>query len=314
MRPYRRWLILALSAAGCGWDFSSPTAPTGAGGSVQAVLVGAGDIAVCGSTGTEETARLLDSLPGTVFTTGDNAYPSGTAQQFRDCYGPTWGRHKARTRPSPGNHDYESAGGAPYFDYFGPNAGPHGLGYYRYSLGGWQIYSLNSNIPMDASSPQIQWLRQELAANPSTCTLAYWHHPLFSSGPKGDHHGGHDVWRLLYEHDVDIVLAGHDHLYERFAPQDPNGHRDPDRGIRQFIAGTGGAPLDSPIRVHPNSEVRWSAYGVLHLVLRPDGYTWTFLTAGGAPADTGAGRCSTQTSNRKASPGIVPEPLNPIGL
>ena len=285
--------LLALAvAAGCSWDTTSPTRI----GDVivegpSATLVGAGDIANCGSPGAEATARLLDHLPGIVFTAGDNAYPSGTARDYRDCYEPTWGRHKARTRPAPGNHEYESPGARPYFDYFGDSAGPSGVGYYTYRLGDWQVYALNSNVSMDPASPQTRWLLGELASSPARCSLAYWHHPLFSSGPHGNNEATRPLWRALYEAGVEIVLGGHDHLYERFAPQDPDGRPDPMRGIRQFIVGTGGAEVVAPARVKPNSDVRWSANGVLQLTLRSDDYAWSFLVETGAVADTGGGAC-----------------------
>ena len=294
-------MLLAAIAVfeGCGRDVASsivPTSPTSPSSAlaevaVDAVLVGAGDIARCGSAATAATARLLDRLPGSVFTLGDNAYPSGGEQDFSMCYEPTWGRHKARTRPAPGNHDYESAGAAPYFNYFGANAGPSGLGYYRYRLGAWQIYSLNSNIAMGPRSLQAQWLQRELAANPSTCTLAYWHHPLFSSGPHGDNPSTQSLWRVLYQADVDVVVSAHDHLYERFAPQDPDGRLDLARGIRQFTAGTGGAALYEAVRVHANSEARASLNGVLRFELKASSYTWALLSDTGASADAGNGRC-----------------------
>ena len=256
-----------------------------------AVLLAAGDIAVCGSAATQATGRLLDGLPGTVITLGDNAYPSGSAESFRDCYEPAWGRHKARTRPSAGNHDYEQPGAMPYFNYFGASAGPTGLGYYRFRLGDWQVYSLNSNVSMAAGSSQLQWLRQELSANPSLCTLAYWHHPLFTSGRNGDNPATRSLWRTLYDFDADVVISAHDHLYERFAPQDPDGRPDPHRGIRQFIVGTGGSPLTSPVGTHFNSDIVWSIHGVLEMVLRPNSYTWRFVSESGAPADIGAAQC-----------------------
>lgn len=300
----RRWgipvvlLVLLLTrVAACGGAVTSPTPQSDgvvgarSGSGTEATLVGAGDIAQCGSPGTEATARLLDALPGVVFTAGDNAYPSGSAIDFRDCYDPAWGRHKGRTRPAPGNHEYEQPGAAPYFNYFGANAGPSGIGYYRYRLGDWQIYSLNSNVPMDTASSQVQWLRRELAANPAACALAYWHHPLFTSGPHGDNPAARTLWRALYDFDADVVISGHDHLYERFAPQDPEGHPDPARGIRQFIVGTGGATLAAPVGVHANSDVRWSSHGVLELTLKPSTYSWRFLTDSGAVADLGAGLC-----------------------
>jgi hypothetical protein len=144
---------------------------------------------------------------------------------------------------------------------------------------------------MNASSPQVQWLRQELAANPSSCALAYWHFPLFTSGPNGDNPATRPLWRALYDFDADVVISAHDHLYERFAPQDPDGGPDPDRGIRQFIVGTGGTSLTSPVRVHANSDVRWSMHGVLELALAANSYTWRFLSDRGAVADVGGGLC-----------------------
>jgi hypothetical protein len=264
------------------------------GGAIE-MLVGAGDIAMCGSQATEATARVLDSQAGTVFADGDNAYPSGSADDYRNCYEPTWGRHKARTRPAPGNHDYDSPGAAPYFDYFGSSAGPSGLGYYSYRLGEWQIYSLNSNISMDAGSPQLQWLQQDLAAHPTVCSLAYWHYPLFSSGPHGDIASVRPAWRALYDADAEIVISAHDHMYERFAPQDPDGRLDAVRGIREFIVGTGGAELTGPVTVHANSDMRTASYGLLQLTLRPDSYTWTFMTDTGAIADVGSGVCHARS-------------------
>jgi hypothetical protein len=161
------------------------------------VFVGAGDIGLCGSPGPELTAKLLDGIPGTVFTLGDNAYNSGTAREYRDCYDRSWGRHKVRTRPVPGNHEYESPGAAPYFEYFGFNAGPAGLGYYSFDLGAWHIVALNSNIAARRNSVQGQWLRADLASSQSRCTIAYWHHPLFTSGPDGATAEMRDFWSIL---------------------------------------------------------------------------------------------------------------------
>ena len=254
------------------------------------MFVGAGDIAVCGSSGTEATGRLLDSIGGTVFTAGDNAYFEGTAQQFRECYDPTWGRQKSRTRPSPGNHEYVSPSAAPYFEYFGALAGPPGLGYYSFPVGAWHAMSLNSNVAVGQGSAQGQWLRADLASSQTKCSIAYWHHPLFTSGPNGNNSGMRDFWRMLYEAGVDIIVNGHDHLYERFAPQDPDGFPDPARGIRQFTVGTGGAPLYSVVAVHANSEVRISTFGVLKLTLQADSYQWEFIPVSGA-GDSGTGLC-----------------------
>ena len=291
-------LLLVAGLARCGGDAVTSPTPTpppqpifATSTGETAVLLAAGDIAVCGSPATQATARLLDGLAGTIITLGDNAYPSGSTESFRDCYDPAWGRHKARTRPSPGNHDYEQPGAMPYFNYFGAAAGPSGLGYYRFRLGDWQVYSLNSNVPMGTGSPQMQWLRRELAANPSPCTLAYWHHPLFTSGRNGDNPATRSLWRALYDFDADVVISAHDHLYERFALQDADGRPDPRRGIRQFIVGTGGAPLTSPVGTHINSDVVWSLHGVLEMVLRPSSYAWRFVSDSGAPADIGVGVC-----------------------
>jgi hypothetical protein len=239
------------------------------------------------------TATLLDAIAGTVFTLGDNAYPSGTAKDYRDCYDAQWGRHKARTRPVAGNHEYEVPAAAAYFAYFGANAGPPGLGYYSYDVGTWHVVALNSNIPMDTTSGQASWLRDDLAANASRCTLAYWHHPLFSSGQNGDNAGTRELWRILYEAGAELVMAGHDHDYERFAPQDPQGRSDSVRGIREFIVGTGGAAPYSFARLRENSEVRLSGqFGVLRLTLFSDAYQWEFITGSGPGiGDSGAGRC-----------------------
>jgi len=258
------------------------------------VLVGAGDIAECGSRAAAATAALLDAIAGTVFTAGDNAYGDGTASEFARCYDPTWGRHKARTRPSPGNHDYDTKGAVPYYTYFGARAGPEGRGYYSYDLGDWHVVSLNSNVDMSVGSPQETWLRADLAATTQRCTVAYWHHPRFSSSTAhGSQQQTQPLWQALYDHAAEVVIGGHDHTYERFAPQTPAGTADPDRGIRQFVVGTGGKDhydFGPPL---PNSEVRDNtSYGVLKLTLDPGSYSWAFLpAAGGTFADSGRGTC-----------------------
>lgn len=273
----------------------SPAPPPGPGTGLPgppAVLVGAGDIGVCGSAGVAATALLLDRVPGIVFTTGDNAYPNGTAENFRDCYHPHWGRHRERTRPVPGNHEYDSPGAAPYFAYFEEKAGPFGLGYYAYTAGPWRVIALNSEIPVDSDSIQIQWLRNELAASRTQCTMAYWHKPLFTSGPRGPNRELREVWRTLYEFNADLIITGHDHLYERFAPQDADGRSDPIRGIRQITVGTGGAELYAPIRFARNSEVILVGFGVLKLTLADGTYEFEFMpVAGGTSTDQGRGQC-----------------------
>ena len=257
------------------------------------VLVGAGDIADCGSSGAEATAALLDAIPGTVFTAGDNAYSSGTASEYANCYDPTWGRHKARTRPAPGNHEYNTSDAAPYYAYFGANAGPSGRGYYSYDLGDWHLISLNSNIDMSAGSAQELWLRADLAATTKTCVLAYWHHPRFSSGSHGSSTESQPLWQALYDYNADVVVVGHDHNYQRFAPQTPSGAPDPVRGMREFVAGTGGRSHYSFSTPIANTEAyNTDTWGVLKLTLDAASYSWEFIPiAGGTYRDSGTGAC-----------------------
>jgi hypothetical protein len=258
------------------------------------IFVGAGDIGWQNSPGTPETGKLLDRIGGTIFAAGDIAYMTGTAQEFRDYYDPFWGGpKKGRTYAVPGNHEYEGAGPGPYFGYFGPiQSGTPGLGYYSFPLGAaWHILAINSAIDTSTGGVQGQWLRQELALNQKKCTIAFWHHPLFSSGQNGDQTHMRDFWRLLYAAGVDIVIAGHDHLYERFAPQDPDGRPDSAKGIRQFVVGTGGAQLYRFVTTKPNSEVRISAYGVLKLTLETESYRWDFVPVGSGESDAGSGTC-----------------------
>jgi hypothetical protein len=276
----------------------APASPATATSDQTTVLVGAGDIADCKDlSGAEATAKILDKNPGTVMAVGDLAYPDGSKENFV-CYDKTWGRAKSRTRPAPGNHEFHSAGGTPYFEYFGAAAGDPKTGYYSYELGTWHIIVLNSECKdvggCDAGSPQEKWLRADLAAHPVACTLAYWHKPLFSSG--GAH--GNDLtvkplFQALYDANADVVVNGHDHDYERFAPQDPEGAADSKRGIREFVAGTGGKnhrPFGEP---KPNSELRdATAFGVLKLTLKLDGYDWQFIPeAGKSFTDSGSGNC-----------------------
>ena len=245
------------------------------------VFVGAGDIADCAFDGGQATAALLDTIVGTVFTAGDNAYPNGSTSDYTNCYDLSWGRHKARTRPAPGNHEYVQPGAGPYFTYFGASAGTAGLGYYSFDLGAWHIISLNSNINASAGSPQEQWLRADLAANPNPCMLAIWHHPLFTSGNFTNYSKMQDIWQALYEFHADVVISGHDHDYERFAPQSPSGTADPTNGIREFVVGTGGGPLDGLVLVKPNSQIFSSIMGVLKLTLHSTSYDWQFIPIAG---------------------------------
>ncbi|RPJ27481.1 MAG: DNRLRE domain-containing protein [Chloroflexi bacterium] len=252
------------------------------------IFVGAGDISDCGNDNDELTAQLLDAIPGTVFTTGDNVYNSGTSEQFANCYEPTWGRHKDRTRPVPGNHDYRTEGAAGYFQYF--NNVPS---YYAYDLGGWRIYALNSEIDVSETSEQVIWLQSDLAANPRQCVLAYWHQPRWSSG---DNHGSdrkyQTVWQIFYEASAELVLNGHEHSYERFAPMNAAGEIDP-LGLREFVVGMGGRDHYDFGTILPASEVQDNtSYGVLKLVLRPTGYDWEFVPAAGSTfTDSGSADC-----------------------
>jgi hypothetical protein len=258
------------------------------------VLVGAGDIATCGSANDDSTAALLDNIEGTVFTAGDNAYPNGTLREYMSCYHGSWGRHKARTRPSAGNHEYNTSNGAGYYDYFGPAAGDRDKGYYSYEIESWHVVVLNSNIARGPGSAQDRWLRTDLAAHPARCTIAYWHHPRFSSSSEhGNNTSVQAFWEALYQAGAELVLVGHDHTYERFAPQTPTGQPDPDRGIREFVVGTGGRSHYGFGTVQPNSEVRNNnAYGVLKLDLMTDGYRWEFVpVAGSTFRDSGNESC-----------------------
>lgn len=262
---------------------------------VPEVLVGAGDIAECLSTGAPATAALLDNIPGTVFTAGDNAYPNGSDADFANCYHPTWGRHRARTRPVPGNHEYYTPGAAGYFNYFGAAAGERGKGYYSFDLGMWHIVMLNSTLLLgDPGGDQVQWLRNDLAATDRSCVMAVWHHPRWSSGST---HGSEEwtspFWEALYEAGADVVVVGHDHLYERFAPQRPDGTVDRSLGIRQFTVGTGGGSLyDFEPTPLPASEARGLSRGVIKFTLRDVDYDWEFIPiAGQSFTDSGTDRC-----------------------
>jgi acid phosphatase type 7 len=271
-------------------------------------LVGAGDIVGCSDlSAAEATAKLIDAIPGTVFAAGDLAYQRGTYEEFVNCYGPTWGRFKARTRPTPGNHEYDGATATGYFRYWDGRAGDPGKGYYSYDLGSWHIVVLNTNCGSSQlggcaqGSPEENWLKQDLAAHPNVCTLAYGHHALFSSGlfPKhAEHPELRTFWQDLYEAHADLVLAGHEHSYERFAPQTPEGNPDPDRGIREIVVGTGGRSHTPLGYAKPNSEARDDkTYGVLKLTLSPGEYRWEFLPIPGKTFhDSGEGVCHTPTT------------------
>ena len=277
---------------------STTTSPPTTSAGVDPSILAAGDIASCSSSGDEATASLLDANPGaTVLTLGDNVYDDGTPEEFAKCYDPSWGRAKNRTKPSPGNHEYGTSGASGYFGYFGRAAGDPSKGYYSFDLGNWHIVSLNSNcdeIDCTAGSAQERWLRADLAAHPKPCTLAYWHHPRYSSG---DRHGSDDdvqaLFQALYEHGADLVLQGHEHNYERFAPMNARGEPDAARGIRSFVVGTGGKNLYGFAGVVGGSEIRNnSTFGVLKVTLRSTSYDWKFLpVAGHTFSDAGTQAC-----------------------
>ena len=287
-------VVLASLASGCNREgTTTPNSPN------PPVVIAAGDIARCDSEGDESTAELLEGTKGTILTLGDNVYENGTPKEFVNCYGPTWGRFKARTRPTLGNHEVHTAGASGYFDYFGKAAGKKGEGYYSYDLGGWYLIALNSNCQevggCDAGSRQVRWLKHELADNRSRCILAYFHYPLFSSG---NYRPGiasmKPIWEALYSAGADVVLNGHDHNYQRFAPQNPDGGASPEHGIREFVVGTGGGnlyPIESPLS-HIESY-NDDTYGVLKVTLLPKSYEWRFLAAQGSTfTDSGKARCN----------------------
>lgn len=287
----RRLCLVGLLVAAAG---QSPAEPVKEAAVVVAV---AGDL--CGPD-CDQTAALLDEIdPSVVFTAGDNAYDKGSLAEYLAKYDPHWGRFKSITRPSPGNHEYGTAGAAGYFDYFngvgashGP-AGPRGKGYYSYDVGAWHLVALNSNLPMSSGSAQELWLRADLAANTKPCTLAYWHHPLFSRGIHGNQPQVEPLWQALEDFHADVIVAGHDHNYQRYAPQTAQGVADAENGIRQFVAGTGGFshyPFD---RAAANFEVGDDAtFGVLELTLSATGYAWRFVpVAGESFTDAGTGTC-----------------------
>jgi hypothetical protein len=272
------------------------------------VLIAAGDISDCTRLGDDSTAMLLDTLEGVVMPLGDNAYENGTLDEYNNCYAPTWGRQKARTRPVAGNHDYNTPGAPGYFGYFGSAAGDPSKGYYDFTLGSWFIIVLNTgtDVPDNykAGSPQEQWLRAELASHSEQCVLAVFHHPRFSTILARDSITYYTtaIWNALYEDGADLVLNGHDHAYQRFAPQQPDGTRDDAFGIRQIVAGTGGGEtlydFAVPSPAGSNIEVRNNAtHGVLKVTLRAGGYDWKFVPASGASfTDSGSGNCHGRPS------------------
>lgn len=278
------FLLTALGAAGP--VLAERVSPRGGGGLTPpraadtVTVLAAGDIAAC-TRGSWLTARLLDSLDGRIIVPGDAAYFSAQDRNpYRTCYDTTWGRHKARTHPVPGNHDADPDGMRRYFDYFGDAAGPKPGAYYSFDVGAWHVVALNSNIAMEPDSEQGRWAAADLAANRARCTMAVMHHPRFSSGPHEKGSGPASIWPLLESSGVDLVLSAHDHLYERLAPMRTNGVRDDARGVRQFVVGTGGNLLYGFGRIHRNSQSRQNrVHGLLKLTLAPESYAWQFVPA-----------------------------------
>jgi len=289
-------IVIGSLALACSSSPSGPTAPVGGttdgrASGVTVAMLAAGDIGVCGRAEVAQTARLVASLDGDLLLAGDLAYFQGTAENFRDCFNPSWGQFRSRWHPVPGNHEYESPGAAPYFAYFGAAAGPVGLGYYAVTAGDWLILMLNSNTPATRGSAQWEFARGELERQRTPCTMAVWHHPLFSSGPNGSNAAMRDMWSLLEENHAEVVVNGHDHLYERFARQTSSGAPDPVNGIRQFTVGTGGAELYNFVRVTANSEERMLKFGVMRFTLRPAQIDWEFHGIDGSISDRGLDTC-----------------------
>jgi hypothetical protein len=252
-----------------------------------AVLVGAGDISKCSNDNDAKTASLVSGISGTVFTTGDNVYETGVSKQFIDCYKPTWGQFKDRTQPVPGNHEYKNSGAAGYYKYFNVPE------YYAYDRGTWRIYALNSEIDTSADSTQVKWLKADLASNPKKCVMAYWHRPRWSSGnTHGNNSKVQALWTVLYNANAELVVNGHEHNYERFAEMNKNGEA-VDQGLREIVAGTGGASHYGFGTIEAASRARNdNTYGVLKLTLRPGGYDWEFIpVAGQSYTDSGSTNC-----------------------
>jgi len=305
--------------AACGGSASTPTAPTPAPSAVAAtpnapieVPVNEspiapttptppapvtnwvnvfGDTGWCGAQAMTQISRLLATLGGDVFLAGDLAYPNGTVGEFQRCFEPDFGRFRSRFWATPGNHDYMTSGADGYFSYFGDRAGPVRRGYYSVRSSSWQVLMLNSQIPIGRNSAQLEWVRAELVANPSRCTMAVMHYPFDSSGPNGPNPQLRDVWDVMHGNGVDVVVSGHDHMYERHAPQDASGRSDPARGIRLFIAGTGGAPPYARVRAAAHSEILLTNHGMLRLKLEPALYEWEFMDVNGTVLDRGLNVC-----------------------
>jgi acid phosphatase type 7 len=311
------WICMAAPVLGCSRDEDATPTPSGEAPKEivlpgAAVFIGAGDIGVCGTNGDEATAHIVDSVlaaasnnsPSAVFTLGDNAYPSGSGgvdNDFPRCFAPSWGSASIMKviHPAPGNHDYDSGSGAPYFTFFGERAGPAGKGYYSYDVGGWHLISLNSELfsgpgaDPAAVTAQENWLRKDLADHRALCTLAYFHRPLFTSGVGSPTQQVHGFWQILYDGGADVILNGHHHHYERFLPQTPSGVVDTARGIEEIIAGTGGGELRGvkPSLARNSVTAIHGHFGVLKMLLGAGEYSHAFIDTNGRVWDPGRGKC-----------------------
>lgn len=275
------------------------------------VLIGAGDIAACDSKGDEATARIVDSVlradsavkvHDEVFLLGDNAYPNGSASDYALCFTPSWGDSTKlimkNVRPSPGNHEHLSNRAAAYYEYFGNRAGSSKKGYYSYDIGEWHVIVLNSEIVVNGAftaddvKAQQDWLAEDVKNNKQKCTLAYWHHPRFSSGWHGSDPRIGAFWTILYAGGVDLILNGHDHEYERFLPQTPTAIVDSANGMTQFVVGTGGGDLRGFKRTVPNSAMRIQGhFGVLKVTLGSTEWRSAFIDTNGRVWDEVGGTC-----------------------
>ena len=317
-------VVAAASIAGCGTPAASPRATStqpvgttatrspagepsttalpaprpGTSDTTPTVLLAAGDIGRCDSNHDDATGALAASLPGVIATLGDTAYEDGTAAELNDCFGGSWGAVKDRIRFAvTGNHDIHTANGAPLQAYMGSAASRDGRTWFSDNLGSWHVIVLDGNCGLfgrrcDSGSDQATWLRADLAASNARCTLALLHQPRFSSGQHGDDGGVRPLWDALYAAGADLVLDGHDHDYERFAPQDPGGTADSARGLVEIVAGTGGAELEPFTDPRANSLVRINdTYGVLELTLLADSWSSRFVRVDGSIRDQAAGTC-----------------------
>ncbi len=304
MAMQKVWLIGLLLLLGLGAVAGSRSAPLGSSTpppiSSGATLLAVGDISTCDSLGAFITAgivqaQLLEQPSAKLALLGDIAYERGTDEEFK-CFDTAWGKFKSISYPVPGNHEYFSDNAAGYYKYFGTRAGDPKRGYYTYTLGNWRMYALNSNCQAiggcDTSSPQAKWLQKTLLENPRACTLAYWHHPRFSSGHHGNNDFMQDIWAILAKSGTELVLAGHDHMYERFKPLDKAGKPNP-KGIRSFVIGTGGRSFYEFKNLNPNSAAKQNTeLGIVKFQLEPNGYSWAFISAKkNGFTDTGRANC-----------------------